>query len=92
MISLPPYPNHSTPDWSGLTLQEIRMRRALVQARMEIQKFRINAAASSCKEKIPLLGGSSNSLLGRIAGAFSIVDYALFAYRTVRWLFFRKKR
>lgn len=68
------------------------MRRALVQARMEIQKFRINAAAGAAKEKIPLLGGRSNSVLGRLAGAFSIVDYAIFAYKTVRWLFFRKRR
>lgn len=92
MINLPPYPNNPTPDWPGLTLQEIRMRRALVQARMEIQKFKMNAAAETCRNKMPLFGNSSNSLLGRVAGAFSVVDYGIFAFKAVRWLINRRKK
>jgi hypothetical protein len=68
------------------------MRRALVQARMEIQKFKMNAAAEACRNKMPLLGNSSNSFLGRIAGAFSIVDYGVFAFKAVRWIISRRKK
>lgn len=92
MINLPPFPNNTTPDWSGFTLQEIRMRRALVQARMEIQKFKMNAAAETCKNKMPLFGNSSDSLLGRVAGAFSIVDYGIFAFKAVRWIISHRKK
>lgn len=86
MINLPPLPDNTTQEWPGLTLQEIRMRRALVQARMEIQKFKMNAAVDSYRRKMPLFGNSSNSLLGRVAGAFSVVDYGIFAFKAVRWL------
>ena len=42
MINLPPYPKAPENNWKGLTLDELRMRRALVQARMEIQKYKLN--------------------------------------------------
>lgn len=93
MINLPPYPKEEDVQWSGLTLDQIRMRRALVQARMEIQKFKLSAEISSCKEKMPLVGGRS-SLLSRVAGAFSVAEYAFLAFRLFRMaapLFRRKK-
>lgn len=94
MINLPPYqqsPESNT--WKGMTLEEMQMQRALVQARMEIQKYRINTHLSSLKESTPLLSGGKNSLLGRIAGAFTIVEYATFAVKLFRMMapIFRKK-
>ena len=93
IINLPPYPKEETIQWSGFTLGEIRMRRALVQARMEIEKFKLNAEVERYKQRAPIFGGRS-SLLSRVAGAFTVAEYAFFAIRLFRMaapLFRRKK-
>lgn len=96
MINLPPYQS-STPEqeaWKGMTLEEMQMQRALVQARMEIQKYRINAYANGIKESTPLLSGGKNSMLSRIAGAFTFVEYVSFAVKLIRMIspIFRKNK
>lgn len=93
MINLPPYPKEDTIEWPGLTLEQIQMRRALVQARMEIQKFKLNAEIERHKQKGPFIGGSS-SLLSRVAGAFTWAEYAFFAIRLFRIAapIFRRKK
>lgn len=93
MINLPPYPKEEDIQWSGYTLDQIRMRRALVQARMEIQKFKLSAAVDQCKQKSPLLSGRS-SILSRVAGAFTVAEYAFFAIRLFRMAapVFRRKK
>lgn len=77
-----------------MTLDQLRMRRALVQARMEIQKFKLTAQVDRYRENTPLLSGRS-SLLSRVAGAFTFAEYAMFAIRLARMaapLFSRKKK
>ena len=93
MINLPPYPKEEAVEWAGLTLDQIRMRRALVQARMEIQKFKLTAQVENCKKRAPFIGGSS-SLLSRVAGAFTVAEYAFFAIRLFRMAapIFRRKK
>ena len=93
MINLPPYPDAPVVDWSGLTLDEIRMRRALVQARMEIQKYKLDSQLTSVREQTPIIGGRS-SLLSRLTGAVSFAEYAYLAFKLVRLVkpIFRKKR
>lgn len=96
MINLPPY-QQPTPEqqaWKGMTLEEMQMQRALVQARMEIQKYRMNAYMNGLKESTPLLSGGKNSLVGRIAGAFTVVEYISFAVKLIRMLapIFRKNK
>ena len=83
MISLPPYPNDPVPDWRGLTLREMQMRRALVQARMEIEKFKMSAHIASARNRAPIFGGSG-SLFSRLTGALSIAEYAFFAVKAFR--------
>lgn len=93
MINLPPYPKEEAVQWPGYTLDELRMRRALVQARMEIEKFKLNAEVERYKQRAPILGGRS-SMLSRVAGAFTLAEYAFFAVRLFRMaapLFRRKK-
>ncbi len=94
MINLPPYQQSPEQNaWKGMTLEEMQMQRALVQARMEIQKYRLNTNLAGLKESTPLLSGGRNSLLGRIAGAFTIVEYISFAVKLVRMVapIFKKK-
>jgi len=93
MINLPPYPKEEAVEWPGLTLEQMQMRRALLQARMEIQKFKLNAEVERYKQKAPFIGGNS-SVISRIAGAFSWFEYAFFAirlYRLAAPIFRRKK-
>lgn len=93
IINLPPYPNDPAPDWSGLTLREMQMRRALVQARMEIEKFKMGAAADACRSRTPFFG-SSNSLFSRLTGAVTLAEYGYFAIKAFRVLspLFRRRR
>ena len=93
MINLPPYPKAQENNWKGLTLDELRMRRALVQARMEIQKYKLNGLVDGMRERTPLFGGST-SLFSRITGALSFAEYAFFAVRLIKLVspIFRKKK
>ncbi len=94
MINLPPYPDRPDTEWAGLTLREIQMRRALVQARMEIQKFKLSAHADSYRERAPLFGGA-NSLFSRLSGALTLAEYGYLGLKAVRFLaplFRRRKR
>lgn len=94
MSNLPQYPTTIAENsWRGYTLEEMQVQRALVQARIEIQKFQLASQFNAVKEGNPLLSGSKNSLLGRIAGAISIVEYAAFAVKLYRMIapIFKKK-
>ena len=93
MINLPPYPKAPENNWKGLTLDEIRMRRALVQARMEIQKYKLNGQIEGMRERTPLFGGSS-SLFPRLTGALSFAEYAFMAVRLIKLVspIFRRKK
>ena len=93
MINLPPYPQNSNSEWGGMTLQEIRMRRTLVAARMEIKKFQIASQVEAMKTKAPVFGGS-NSLFSRLGNAFTLAEYGIFAVKIFRLLapVFRRKK
>lgn len=97
MISLPPYHNdgpRSEVEWKGLTLDEIRMRRAIVQARMEIQKYKMSGIVESVRERSPLFGGES-SLFSRLTGAISFAEYAFVAiklFKLFRSIFSKRKK
>lgn len=94
MISLPPYPsNPATTQWNGLTLREIEMRRTLVQARMEIQKFKLDAQVEGMRQRGPVFG-SPDSLFSRITSAFTLAEYGYVAFKAMRLIapFFRRKR
>ena len=79
--------------WKGYTLDELRYRRALVGARMEIEKYRLNALTEQYRRMPQRLSGSG-SLLGRVLGAFSYAEYAIVGFKLVRGIMklFRKRR
>lgn len=92
MSSHTPYPKTATAQWRGLTLREMQMQRTLVQARIEIQKYKMSAYADGMRQRVDALGGTG--IMSRILGAFSYAEYAMFAFRLVRKaipLFRRKK-
>ena len=93
MINLPPYPNDPDSDWTGLTLREMQMRRALVQARMEIEKFKMSAHIDSYKSRTPFFGGSQ-SIFSRLTGALTLAEYGYFAIRAFRLVapMFRRRK
>lgn len=66
-----------------MTLEQMQMRRALVQARMEIQKYKFATQVDILRNNSPLFGGRS-SLLGRMTGAFSLAEYFVIAVRLGR--------
>lgn len=78
MINLPPYPKDTEPQWEGLTLEQMQMRRTLVQARMEIQKFKLAAQIDSCKQKSSFLGGEKS--IFQELPALSLLPSTLFWY------------
>ena len=92
-LNLPPYPNDPETDWRGLTLREMQMRRTFVQAKMEIEKFKLSAGLDSCRSRVPIFGGSS-SLFSRITGAITMAEYGYLALKAVRMLspLFRRRK
>lgn len=81
------------PQWKGLTLDEIRMRRVLVQARMEIQKYKLADQCEQLRERTTFVGGG-NSLLSRMAGVMSYAEYAILAFKMFRKIspMFKRKK
>ena len=63
-MNLPPYPNETPSDWQGMTLQQIQMRRTLVQARMEIQKFKMSAQIDRYRRRSPVFGAPDSLFFG----------------------------
>ena len=88
MINLPPFPNDPADNWAGLTLHEIRLRRTLVQARMEKQKFKLGTQMERCRRGMPL------GIFSRIASSLSVAEDAILAFKAVRLLrpLFRRKK
>ena len=75
-----------------MTLREIQMRRMLVQARMEIEKYRMDISLTRLRDSDPL--AKFGSFTSRLAGAFSIAEYIFFGIKAIKWIwpFFRGKK
>lgn len=74
------------PQWSGYTLDEIRYRRALILARIEIEKERIGMGAreiySSKLTRMPGVRGSG--IISRLLSALTMADYAVIGIKLIR--------
>ena len=77
---------HNTEEWKGYTLEEIRYARAYTAARMELNRERLTTRARDM-QKNGLKPGVSKGMLGKMLGAFSYIDIALFTWRVGRKLF-----
>jgi len=67
-----------------MTLDEIRMRRVFVRARMEISKFKLNAQVENLRQNTPLLNSNGKSVFSRVVSAFTFTEYALLAVKLFR--------
>lgn len=67
-------------EWSGLTLDEIRYARALTQTRILISR-EILASRTDTVMSGKAINSNARSLMGRILGALSWLDYGLIALR-----------
>ncbi|MCC8176165.1 MAG: hypothetical protein LUC85_07830 [Bacteroidales bacterium] len=78
--------------WKGYTIDELRYRQALTAVAIEVEKDRLAAQAG---RYIPGVGGSkltTGSVLSKIWGALSYVDYAVIAFTVLRkFMGFRRK-
>ncbi len=71
-------------NWTGYTLEELRYQRAMILARIEMEKQGIVHGFQHAKESIPLISGGRKGLVGKLLGSLSYIDYALLAFRAVR--------
>lgn len=80
-------------EWAGLTLDEIRYARALTETRILISR-EILAQKAKATFNGSSMGTASRSLMGRMLGALSWLDYGLIALRVSSKLFgmFRHKK
>lgn len=80
-------------EWDGLTLDEIRYARALTRARIDISKEMISARTNALMNG-RAAGTENKTMLGRMLGALSWMDYGLIALRIGSKLsgLFRRRR
>lgn len=73
---------HTQPNWQGYTLDELRYQRALVSARVEIQKERLLNQTNALRGTFGQLKPSG--IWGKLFSSLSVIDYGILAFRTVR--------
>lgn len=66
--------------WKGYTLDELRAHRVVVQARILIEKNRLDLAMKSVQAR----RAQDKSVVQRILSALNIVDYSIMAVAVVR--------
>ena len=76
------------PQWGGYTLDEIRYRRALTMARIQIEKERIGMGArqiyAAKMNRMPGVKGSG--IVSKMMSALTMADYAVIGIKLVRKL------
>ncbi|MDE5901087.1 MAG: hypothetical protein K2H33_07005 [Muribaculaceae bacterium] len=70
----------SEPDWSGLTLDELRYARAMTRTRIDITRQIILLQGRQIFEG-QFSGTGSRSFIGRMFSALNYMDYTLIAMR-----------
>ena len=71
---------HTSEEWKGYTLDEIRYVRAYTAARIEINRERLLTKARNI-QKNGLKTSASKGMMGKLLGAFGYIDIALMAWR-----------
>ena len=68
----------SSGPWKGLSLDEIRYQRALTEIRIEISKEKLKTSAQGLTPN-SIKGFKSKSILSKMLGALSWIDYGVMA-------------
>ncbi|MCH5326999.1 MAG: hypothetical protein J1E29_07345 [Duncaniella sp.] len=71
---------HSTADWQGYTLDELRYMRAYTAARIEINRERLTARMAEITD-FNKKGAGAKGIVGRIIGAMSYIDMAVIVWK-----------
>lgn len=71
---------HSTADWQGYTLDELRYMRAYTAARIEINRERLTARMAEITDFNKKSAGAKG-IVGRIIGAMSYIDMAVIVWK-----------
>ncbi|MCM1503613.1 MAG: hypothetical protein NC127_00245 [Muribaculum sp.] len=78
---LPPASISDTPrQWKGLTLEDIRYRRAINHVKMEIEKERLLSQTSQLVGNTTQ-GIMSSSMARKLFSGFSYIDYGVLAFQ-----------
>lgn len=77
---------HTTTEWTGYTLDELRYVRAYTAARMELNRERVISCIDGMRKK-GFKPGAPKGLIGKVVGAFGYLDIVLIAWRAGRKLF-----
>lgn len=65
----------------GLSIDELRYRRAYALARYEMAKIRITESVDQMRNSVPTFGASG--IVGKLMGSLNYLDYAVLAYKAV---------
>lgn len=68
--------------WSGYTLDELRYRRAVTLARIEVQKEKLRLGAADMRAGSGPF--SSAGIAGKIMGSLNYLDYIILAFKASR--------
>jgi len=80
-------------EWSGMTIEELKYRRALALAKIEIEKgVMMNEVHSALN--VTTTKGVAGMLVRRFFGKMTIMDYALIGFKLTKTLskFWRSRR
>ncbi len=83
----------TTPDdeWKGLTLEQLRARRAKALLRREVGKYKINAAIDGMRTRVNDNGIRGLMFNDKTIGRLKVADYALLGWKIMQ-LFIKARR
>ena len=83
---------HSDTDFPGYTIEELRYQLAITAVKKEFLKEKAMETAEAMKKqlnsKMPIVGGGSKGLFGKLMKGLDLADYLLLGYQGFR--LFRK--
>ncbi len=68
-------------EWNGYTIDELRYKRALTTARLDIQKERLLNQVNAVKGSFGMLEG--RGIVGKMLRSLNYIDYAVLAFQAV---------
>ncbi len=84
----------ATPGWDGLTLEQLRFRRAMALVRREVGRERVSGMLDNVKSNVQQNGVRSLLFTPNTVKGLKWVDYALLGFKSFRLLskLFGKKK
>lgn len=73
--------------WDGYTLDELRYQRVLMMAKAEVEKMKLVNAYENVVHGVKTSEGGRQTIIGRMLGTLSYIDYGVIAFRIGSKLF-----